>query len=81
MMEWHGAQRWFWASVQEAHGLRDWANRVGGHATLFRASAAHGELDKKVGVYSSQSAVLTQINERLQAQFDPHGVFRTQRLG
>ncbi len=81
MMEWHGAQRWFWASVQDAHGLRDWANRVGGHATLFRASDAHGELDKKVGVYSSQSAVLTQINERLQAQFDPHGVFRTQRLG
>lgn len=81
LMEWHGAQRWFWANVQEAHGLRDWAARVGGHATLFRTSTAHAEADKKVGVYSKQAPVLTQINARLQAQFDPCGVFRTQRLG
>jgi glycolate oxidase FAD binding subunit len=81
LMEWHGAQRWFWASVQEAHGLRDWANSVGGHATLFRTSALNGDADKKVGAYSTQAPVLTQVNERIQAQFDPHGVFRTQRLG
>ena len=81
LMEWHGAQRWFWANTQEAHGLRDWAQRVGGHATLFRVSAAHGERDKAVGVYSALSAPLQAINTRLQAQFDPHGVFRTQRLG
>jgi len=81
LMEWHGAQRWFWASAHEAHGLRDWAARVGGHATLFRVSVAHGLADKAVGVYSTLAPALAQINERLQAQFDPHGVFRTQRLG
>ena len=81
MMEWHGAQRWFWANTQEAHGLREWAQRVGGHATLFRCSQAHGEQDKAVGVFSQLSAPLQAINSRLQAQFDPSGVFRTQRLG
>ncbi len=81
MMEWHGAQRWFWGSAHEAHGLRDWAKRVGGHATLYRVSAAHGEADKAVGVYSPLSPVLQTVNTRLQAQFDPQGVFRTQRLG
>ena len=81
MMEWHGAQRWFWGSVQEAHGLRDWAQRVGGHATLFRVSAAHGDADKAVGVYAPLSGVLQGVNQRLQEQFDPQGVFRTQRLG
>jgi glycolate oxidase FAD binding subunit len=81
LMEWHGAQRWFWANTQEAHGLREWALRVGGHATLFRVSRCHGEADKAVGVFSELSAPLQAINSRLQAQFDPQGVFRTQRLG
>ena len=80
LMEWHGAQRWFWGSAHEAHGLRDWAHRVGGHATLFRSSA-HGDADKAVGVFSPMPAVLQTINTRLQAQFDPQGVFRTERLG
>lgn len=81
LMEWHGAQRWFWGSAKEAHGLRDWAKQVGGHATLYRVSAALGEADKAVGVYSPLTPVLQTVNTRLQAQFDPQGVFRTQRLG
>jgi hypothetical protein len=47
---------------------------------LFRSSA-HGDADKVVGVFSPMPAVLQGINTRLQAQFDPQGVFRTQRLG
>ena len=48
---------------------------------LFRVSAAHGDADKAVGVYAPLSGVLQGVNQRLQEQFDPQGVFRTQRLG
>ncbi len=79
-IEWQGAQRWLWAPASAAVALRELAQSVGGHATLFRASAAHAELDKAVGVNTPLAAVQQRIQKQLQQQFDPKGVFATGRL-
>jgi len=79
-IEWQGAQRWLWAPASAAVALRELAQTVGGHATLFRASAAHAEVDKAAGVNSPLDAVQQRIQQQLQKQFDPKGVFATGRM-
>ena len=79
-IEWQGAQRWLWAPAAAALSLRTAAQAVGGHATLFRASAAHAKADKLVGVNSPLDPVQQRIQQQLQQQFDPQGVFATGRL-
>jgi glycolate oxidase FAD binding subunit len=79
-IEWQGAQRWVWAPASAAVSLRSVAQAAGGHATLFRASAAHAEVDKEVGVNTPLEAVQQRIQQQLQKQFDPKGVFATGRL-
>ena len=79
-VEWHGAQRWLWASAARAEALRQVAQQVGGHATLFRTSAQHGEADKAVGVFSPLEAVQQRIQAELKHQFDPAGVFNPGRI-
>ena len=79
-IEWQGAQRWLWAPASAAVALRELAHSVGGHATLFRASAAHADVDKAVGVNAPLEAVQQRIQQQLQKQFDPKGVFATGRL-
>jgi glycolate oxidase FAD binding subunit len=79
-IEWQGAQRWLWAPATAAVPLRELAQSLGGHATLFRASATHAELDKVVGVNTPLDAVQDRIQQQLQKQFDPKGVFATGRL-
>ncbi len=79
-MEWQGAQRWLWAPASAASMVRELAQKVGGHATLFRASANHAEADKAVGVNTPLDAVQKRIQQQLQKQFDPKGVFATGRL-
>lgn len=79
-IEWQGAQRWLWAPASAAVTVRELAQKVGGHATLFRASAAHAEADKAVGVNTPLDAVQKRIQQQLQKQFDPKGVFATGRL-
>ena len=79
-IEWQGAQRWLWAPASAAVVLRELAQTVGGHATLFRASAAHAEVDKAAGVNSPLDAVQQRIQQQLQKQFDPKGVFATGRM-
>jgi glycolate oxidase FAD binding subunit len=79
-IEWQGAQRWLWAPASAAVALRELAQSVGGHATLFRASTAHAEVDKAVGVNTPLAAVQQRIQKQLQQQFDPKGVFATGRL-
>jgi glycolate oxidase FAD binding subunit len=79
-MEWQGAQRWLWAPASAAATVREMAQKVGGHATLFRASAKHAEADKAVGVNTPLDAVQQRIQQQLQKQFDPKGVFATGRL-
>jgi len=79
-IEWQGAQRWLWAPATAAVPLRELAQSVGGHATLFRASAAHAELDKIAGVNTPLDAIQQRIQQQLQKQFDPKGVFATGRM-
>jgi glycolate oxidase FAD binding subunit len=79
-IEWQGAQRWLWAPASAAVALRELAQSVGGHATLFRASAAHAEVDKAAGVNTPLEAVQQRIQKQLQQQMDPKGVFATSRL-
>ena len=79
-IEWQGAQRWLWAPATAAVPLRELAQSLGGHATLFRASATHAELDKVAGVNTPLDAVQERIQQQLQKQFDPQGVFATGRL-
>jgi glycolate oxidase FAD binding subunit len=79
-IEWQGAQRWLWAPATAAVPLRELAQSLGGHATLFRASAAHAELDKIAGVNTPLDAVQQRIQQQLQKQFDPKGVFATGRM-
>lgn len=80
LIEWHGGLRWVWAPAHQAQALRDLARQSGGHATLWRVSQAHGAADFEAGFQSPLSPALATISQRLQQQFDPHGVFRTQRL-
>ena len=78
-IEWHGGLRWLWAPADAAESLREVAQAVGGHATLFRAPAqATGELP---AVFHPLPAVQQRIQRELQQQFDPHGVFNTGRAG
>jgi glycolate oxidase FAD binding subunit len=79
-IEWQGAQRWLWAPATAAVPLRELALTLGGHATLFRASATHAELDKVVGVNTPLDTVQQRVQQQLQKQFDPKGVFATGRL-
>ena len=80
-IEWQGAQRWLWAPATAAAQLREAAQGVGGHATLFRASLLGGATDKAVGVSMPLDAVQQRIQRELQKQFDPQGVFATGRMG
>ena len=79
-IEWQGAQRWLWAPASAAVALRELAQTVGGHATLFRASAAHADVDKAAGINTPLDAVQQRIQQQLQKQFDPKGVFATGRM-
>ncbi|MEK7347151.1 MAG: glycolate oxidase subunit GlcE [Pseudomonadota bacterium] len=79
-IEWQGAQRWLWAPASAAVPLRALAQSVGGHATLFRASVTHAEVDKIAGVNTPLDAVQERIQRQLQQQFDPKGVFATGRM-
>jgi glycolate oxidase FAD binding subunit len=82
-VEWHGAQRWLWAPASAATHVREAAVKAGGHATLFRTSAASqqtlGDVDKQAGVYTPLNAVQQRIQNELKKQFDPAGIFNPGR--
>jgi glycolate oxidase FAD binding subunit len=63
--------------------VREAAVKAGGHATLFRTSAASqqtlGDVDKQAGVYTPLNAVQQRIQNELKKQFDPAGVFNPGR--
>ena len=79
-IEWHGAQRWLWAPASAATQVSEAAVKVGGHATLFSTSAAHGDTDKQVGVFTPLNAVQQRIQNELKKQFDPAGILNLGRI-
>jgi len=78
-IEWHGAQRWLWAPSSQVQQLREVAAKAGGHVTLFKTSAAHGDADKHVGVFTPLNVVQQRIQKQLKQQFDPAGIFNPHR--
>jgi glycolate oxidase FAD binding subunit len=73
LIEWGGALRWL-RSVAPARRVREAAAKVGGHATLFRAT------DKSAGVFHPLAAPLLEIHRKLKLAFDPHGIFNPGRM-
>jgi hypothetical protein len=59
--------------------LRQIAAQAGGHATLFR-HAADGS-SQSTPVFTPLSEGQRRLQQALQQQFDPHAVFKTERIG
>jgi glycolate oxidase FAD binding subunit len=78
LIEWHGGQRWYLAPPDQRPRLRAAAHKVGGHATLFRPSDAHGHrvLDR----FDALSTPVERIHRALMQEFDPYAVFHRGRL-
>jgi glycolate oxidase FAD binding subunit len=73
LIEWGGALRWL-ACKADARAIREAAARVGGHATLFRAT------DKSAGVFTPLAPALAKIHRNLKRAFDPAGIFNPGRM-
>lgn len=73
LVEWGGGQRW-WCSAAPGAAVREAAQRVGGHATLFRGG------DKSHGVFAPLPEPLMRIHRELKREFDPAGIFNRGRL-
>ncbi len=68
LIEWGGAQRWI--HTLDPASTRAKTSAAGGHATIWRNAEAAG-----LPVFTPLDAVAAQIHARLQAEFDPQGVF------
>ena len=73
VVEWGGGVRWVAGEV-DVLNLRSAAERVGGHATLFRGG------DKAVGVFHPLRPALMKIHRRLKDAFDPAGILNPGRM-
>lgn len=73
-IEWGGALRWY-AGEQEA--VRGAAARLGGHATLYRASES---LRCREGAFAPLSPAMLALHRRLKKSFDPKGILNPGRL-
>ena len=73
LFEWGGALRWLRTALQSTI-IREIASRAGGHATLFRGG------DRQGMVFHPPPGPLLELNRRLKASFDPHGIFNHGRL-
>ena len=72
LLEWGGGQRWVVTSAPAA-GLREAAQRAGGHATAFRG----GEPDD---AFAPVTPALMKIHQGLKHAFDPDRIFNPGRL-
>jgi glycolate oxidase FAD binding subunit len=80
-IEWHGAQRWVWAPLSEAHSLGQIAANVGGQVTLFRRpQQASAAVQVDVPVFTPLDPVQQRIQQALKNQFDPAGLFGPRRM-
>ena len=75
LIEWGGALRWIDAREgRESSSLRAWAERHGGHATLFRAA------DKSAGAFHPLPPALLELHKRVKKALDPVGIFNPHRM-
>ena len=73
LIEWSGALRWL-RSGADAATVRAAAERLGGHATLFRGG------DKTGGVFPPQEATVARLHREIKAALDPAGILNPGRL-
>ncbi|WP_157609051.1 glycolate oxidase subunit GlcE [Variovorax sp. Root411] len=78
LIEWHGGQRWYKASPDQAARIREIARAAGGHATLFRLPGSGTQ--STVPRFDALSAPIERIHRALIREFDPHGLFNRGRL-
>lgn len=71
-IDWGGAQRWLRGGSLPS--LERYASRGRGHVTLFRGGDRGGE------VRSRPPQVMLDLEQRIKAAFDPHGIFNPGRL-
>jgi glycolate oxidase FAD binding subunit len=76
LIEWGGAQRWLRTDL-DATILREAAQHVGGHATLYRGAKDN---DRSVGVFQPLAPAVAAIHRRLKNAFDPAGIFNRGRM-
>lgn len=75
LLEWGGAQRWLLPALGvTAAQIRQRAQTLGGHATLWRAD------DKSAGVFQPLAPALQAIHQRLKQNFDPDAIFNPGRM-
>jgi glycolate oxidase FAD binding subunit len=72
-IEWGGGLRWLATQADPRH-VRETAERVGGHATLFRNG------DRSAGVFHPLAPAIAGLHRRLKATLDPHGIFNPGRM-
>ena len=73
LVEWGGGLRWMSGTVDPL-SVRSTVERLGGHATLFRAS------DKAAGVFHPLKPALMKIHRRLKEAFDPADILNPGRM-
>lgn len=72
LIEWGGAQRWLWTH-EDMSKIKELAQRLGGHATMFRYAPADTE------VFTALPSAIAKIEDGLRLAFDPHAVFQLHR--
>ena len=73
LIEWGGGLRWARGEL-DALTLRSTAERLGGHATLFRGG------DRAAGVFHPLRPALMKIHRRLKDAFDPASILNPGRM-
>ena len=76
LIEWGGALRWLRGDLP-ARAVRERAQQLGGHATLFRGA---GDEMRALGVFTPLAPPVAAIHKRLKAEFDPAGIFNRGRM-
>jgi glycolate oxidase FAD binding subunit len=73
LIEWGGGLRWLTGEIDPL-AIRSTAERLGGHATLFRGG------DKSIGVFHPLKPAIAKIHRRLKDAFDPAGILNPGRM-
>lgn len=76
LIEWGGAQRW-WISDAPAATVHATAQRLGGHATLWRSA---DPAERAAGPQTPLDPVLLRLHRQVKAAFDPAGILNPGRL-